>query len=281
MKKFDLLGNRFGRFTVIKDLGYSNNHIRWLCKCDCGEERVKTTSQLRAGAVSCGCKNREIPPSFKDKTGRKYGRLTAVKVDSGTKYMGDSVTWLCMCECGNTTKVSSGNLKEGKGGVKSCGCLLREFNMDKIGKYGKYQKILGKPTNKLWAYKSYKGIIERCYDSKCKAFKSYGGRGIKVCDRWRESFLHFIEDMGDRSKEFSIERIDVNGNYESLNCKWIRKGDQGFNRRDSLKYTIEGETLCLSQWAQKFKLSYSMVYSRVERGWDISKALQTPSRRKI
>lgn len=149
--------------------------------------------------------------------GDRFGRLTAVYYISGSK--SKKSKWHCVCDCGSTKEVSTGNLTNGK--TKSCGCLTSELTTKRNIKHGM--------TNKK-VYKTWSAIINRCNNPNATRYENYGGRGIKVCDKWL-SFLGFYEDMGDQPEGHSIERIDVDGGYSADNCIWIQNSKQAANKR--------------------------------------------------
>lgn len=164
---------------------------------------------------------------MKDLTGKRFSRLTVLK-DSGERTQCKRIIWLCQCDCGNTSKVRTDNLKSGN--TKSCGCLQREW-MSCVGKkYGpKYGKLYGGPGFKhgdgkgVRIYRIWNHIINRCYNSKAHNYKYYGKRGIQVCEKWRKSYLAFKE-WGMKSgyqENLVIDRIDNDGNYEPNNCHWL------------------------------------------------------------
>lgn len=118
------------------------------------------------------------------------------------------------------------------------------------------------------------GMIMRCENPKEKAWKDYGGRGIKVCDRWRDSFEAFLEDMGEPpSRDHCIERVDNNGNYEPSNCIWATMSEQLRNRRNTCFLTAFGETLCVEDWSKRYGIHRNTLKNRLDRGWDIEKAI--------
>jgi hypothetical protein len=120
-------------------------------------------------------------------------------------------------------------------------------------------------------------MIDRCENVNTDGYKRYGGRGIRVCDRWRFSFESFLADMGPRPDDTSIERIDNNGNYEPGNCRWATSKEQANNRSSTRLVTIGNETMSLSEWADRNKIPYKLVRSRVhERGWDPVRAVTDP-----
>jgi len=167
-----------------------------------------------------------IPPS--EMIGKVFGRLTVLRFDRvkrvGTRR--DSY-YVCRCECGKTCSVACVLLRSG--GTRSCGCLQREMRFIINRKHG-HKPFRGKPTKEYVAWQSMKA---RCYRPKNRCFKDYGGRGIEVCDRWLRSFQTFLDDIGIApSRELSIDRIDVDGNYEPGNVRWATPSQQRRNRRD-------------------------------------------------
>ena len=159
------------------------------------------------------------------KIGKKFGRVKVVALSE--PYVSPKgfkkIKVQCVCDCGRIFIVLWASLKSGH--TRSCGCLKLES--DKAPNLGTTKHgMSGTPE-----YSIYKGMKSRCYNSNNKAFEYYGGRGIKVCERWLESFQNFYEDMGPMPENHSIERIDNNLGYGPSNCKWIPLRDQSKNQR--------------------------------------------------
>jgi hypothetical protein len=160
-----------------------------------------------------------IDDDLKDLTGRRFSRLVAVKFHGNTP---SGAKWECLCDCGNRKIVTRYQLRSG--GTKSCGCLNRDKIVQRNFKHG----LTNAPEYPVWA-----NMRQRCVNPKNKAYKYYGGRGIKYCERW-ESFSNFLADMGKRPDGLTLERINTNGNYEPSNCKWATWSEQRKSQRKQL-----------------------------------------------
>ncbi len=192
-----------------------------------------------------------------DPTGRRYGRLLAIARVEGSR----PPKWECKCDCGKAVNVDSHKLIKGK--IVSCGCHRQEL----ATKHG----LSKTPEYKVWA--EMKG---RCSNPKHKAWRHYGGRGIKVCNRW-ESFEGFISDMGRRpSSKHTIDRIDNNRGYEPGNCRWATVREQGRNRRNNCHVTINGETKTVAEWCEHYGIPWYLYGGRINLGWSQVDALTLP-----
>ncbi len=189
---------------------------------------------------------------MQDLTGRRFGRLVAESFSHKDQH--GQFVWNVVCDCGTRKKVSRGNLI---GKTKSCGCMKRENSGANLRTHG----LSGTKTHRAW-----KSMVARCHIASATGFKNYGARGILVCDRWRDSFSNFLSDMGECPAGLSIERIDVNGNYEPSNCRWATNAEQGENKRNSVTF-VAGSRLTLKQAAENAGVTYDALRARRARGW--------------
>jgi len=125
-------------------------------------------------------------------------------------------------------------------------------------------------------YYTWQNMRRRCLDAGNCQYKNYGGRGIKVCERWLESFDNFLSDMGEKPRGYTLDRIDNDGNYEPGNCRWATVKDQCANKRTTILHTRNGVTKCMSHWADEIGLKRRSVQMRISRGWPIELALTAP-----
>jgi hypothetical protein len=191
-----------------------------------------------------------------DITNHKYNLLN-VLYRCGTDNQGEAL-WFCKCDCGNETVVRGRCLR--KSITKSCGCLRR--------KHGHYENNTPSPE-----YTSWTCMLSRCHYNKATNYANYGGRGILVCDSWRNSFQAFFSDMGYRPSGMTIDRIDNDGPYSPDNCKWSTHSEQKRNTCRTRFLTLNGETMCVTDWAIKLRINRNTVYGRLGRGWSDEKAL--------
>lgn len=185
---------------------------------------------------------------FVDLVGMTFGRLTVIE-NMGLNWQG-TYMWKCRCECGNESIIKTGSLK---GTTRSCGCLVSDANIKRFTTHG-HTAFKGHNSSE---YNSWSNMKARCYKPSTIRFENYGGRGITVCDRWKNSFENFLEDMGLKpTPKHSIDRIDVNGNYEPNNCRWATTKQQACNTRRNRHITYNGETKLLVEWAKELNVGY-------------------------
>lgn len=186
--------------------------------------------------------------------GKIYGRLTVISFHSRVN---KRTHWNCLCSCGKYKIIAYDSLKNG---ANSCGCLKTESNKARA-KHGRH----GTKEYRTWIH-----ILNRCSD---KDNINYGGRGIKVCDKWSKSFEAFFNDMGQApSPKHSIDRKDTNGNYEPLNCRWATSKEQNNNRRNNKIIQWNGQNKTLIQWCELLNLHYDRTRSRINSGWSVESA---------
>ena len=127
---------------------------------------------------------------------------------------------------------------------------------------------------------SYRNMMSRCNNPKATGYKYYGGRGIKVCARWMESFKNFYEDVGDRPNGMTLDRVDVNGDYTKENCRWATWNEQARNKTANNLLTYDGIEMCLEEWAEATNQKSNSILYRLKRGWSVGEALKIEPREK-
>jgi len=195
--------------------------------------------------------------------GQRYGRLVAVAFHSRGR-RGKSI-WTFQCDCGAQAVAKMDNVRGGN--TSSCGCLLREWEMT------------GKVTHGRSAsaeYQIWENMLSRCLNPNVSRYARYGGRGIKICERWL-TFANFYADMGPRPPGMTLERIDNDGNYEPSNVRWATRKEQECNKSTTIKVVLNGHEMTLSDACRATGVSYNAVRKRISyRGWSVDKALSTP-----
>lgn len=257
MRVVDLSGKRFGKLTVIS-LDRRDRRSYWQCKCDCGNEVIVPADRLRRGITqSCGCLR------IINLAGKRLGKLTVIEmVDVIPK---EGARWLCRCDCGNEKVISTKNLlhSNGEKGTMSCGCLVRENH---VYTHDKSQTRI---------YRIWQKIKQRCCNKHHKHYEYYGGRGITICNEWLDDFQTFYKWSMDNgyADNLTIDRIDVNGNYEPSNCRWATRKEQMNNTRQNHFLTYNGKTQTVKQWSEELGINYQTIQGRLRRGLPISQVL--------
>jgi hypothetical protein len=208
-----------------------------------------------------------MPRIIQYKEGDKIGNFFFVKEGERRREKNGQIGRMAYlkCMCGRITLLSLNRAKDGR--QKACGCLATiDGNPEK--------HLLSKTSEyKIWA-----GAKARCYNPKNPHYNNYGGRGIKMCDRWKNSFKNFISDMGKRTTPtHTLERNDNDGNYEPENCIWATRAEQSSNRRMNVRITYLGETKTISEWARKNGFRKSAIGTRIKNGWSSVEAIATPN----
>lgn len=207
-------------------------------------------------------------PKLKDLTGQKFGRLLVLsRAESPNPKYG--AYWLCKCDCGSITIVRANCLKNS---TYSCGCLKTEKDIQK----GQKRKTHGMSQKRI--YKIWTDIKTRCYNKNNKEYKWYGERNIKMCNEWKNDFRVFYDwaIQNGYTEELSIDRIEVNGDYEPNNCRWADKLTQANNTRTNHYVEINGVTHTVAEWSRIYNINRNYIYIRVQRGWNWIDAITTP-----
>lgn len=265
---FAYVGRRFGRLVVV---GFAERRPFLACRCDCGKARDVQPCNLtrnRAPTVDCGCsaaardalvKHRGTPRPVT--AGERYGRLVLLRPTSATP---GGRKWAAQCDCGAETEILPANCRAGL--TRSCGCLQREVASTRSTTHG----LSDTPEHCVWA-----GMLTRCKDPSVHSWPRYGGRGIKVCERW-QTFENFLTDMGPRpSDRHSIDRINNDGDYEPGNCRWVRQAVQARNTMRTAWITLEDVRLPACEVYPLFGISRQLFSLRVKQGWDMTRAATT------
>ena len=202
--------------------------------------------------------------------GDKYNKLLVLEE---VEKQGNNRMFKCLCDCGNTTIVAMNNMRSGK--IVSCGCHKLE------------QLLLRSTTHNqrhTHLYEVWKTLKQRCYNPKNSNYHNYGSRGIKVCQEWRNNFQAFYDwsyangysidnHNKDEKNKLTIDRIDVNGDYEPSNCRWVNRKEQANNMRHTKHITINGETKCIAEWCRVLGIHRWTYSNRIKRGMSPEEAL--------
>lgn len=265
------IGNTYGEWRVLSvEPGKG-----WLCECgDCGRQVWKSARQVFEHKASrCLCKFSYGKYDGLDWVGKRYDHIEIVE-----PYNKATKTFHCRCDCGYEKDVRAYDLD--RGSITSCGrkeCFWHGVNS---------RSAFGMTRSRI--YRIWCGMKRRCYDENSAPYKDYGGRGITICDEWRESYLTFAAWAMENGyqDDLSIDRIDVNGNYCPENCRWVTMQEQAKNKRPyselpakkrwGEKWEINGETKFASEWCEEYGISYATVQYRIKtKGMTPYEALTT------
>lgn len=206
-----------------------------------------------------------IAKNAKDLTGKRFGYLTALG-PIGRKR--ESISWLCRCDCGSETIIASYDLRSGH--TKSCGCFRVQATLSRNVTHG---------ASRTSEYEIWCSMKKRCSNPNAKFYERYGGRGIKICQAWQDSFGCFLRDMGPRpSPKHSVERINNDGDYEPLNCCWATSAVQARNTKRSRFLELNGVRMNLVDVARIYGIAPSVLSSRLNKGWPAERALSMPTK---
>lgn len=211
---------------------------------------------------------------FQDLTGQRFGRLTVLEraVRGSTPGKKHRTYWLCECDCGNVSVVLAEGLKSGN--TTSCGCYHREVVSKTIMTHKRIEDNV---------YLKWSAMKARCFNKNTEHYSDYGGRGITVCDRWRDSFDLFYEDVSKLphfgEDGYSLNRIDNDGNYEPGNVEWADSVVQNNNKRNNRLVTFNDKTQTVAKWSRETGIPYNVIYKRAKLGWSLDEILTTPVRK--
>lgn len=199
-----------------------------------------------------------------DLVGKKFNRLLVLKKAFRKN---QKVMWECKCDCGNITYVNTFYLTGNK--VRSCGCLHKEQLIERNTTHNQRHTKL---------YETWKKMKDRCANPNATQYNNYGGRGITVCDEWKNDFQPFYNWAMDNGYQegLTIDRIDNDGNYCPQNCRWISLKEQQRNKSSNRVIFYKGEKHCLSEWCELLNLKYSTISGRLRKNWSIEQAFETP-----
>lgn len=266
----DLSGQTFGYWTVLEYVGSKTHDSMWKCQCICGKIKDIRAGSLKSGnSKSCGCKSQQIikdggyvrkgTRTIPNLVGKRYGRLTVVSLMP--HIIGKPVKWLCKCDCGNERIVDATLLYNG--GATQCIECNKPFS---------YRKTYPRICN-IWG-----GIKDRCSNPLNDRYSDYGGRGIKICDEWSNSLEDFVKWALKNGYQdgLTIDRIDVNGNYEPDNCRWATAHEQANNTRKNVFITYNGETHSISEWSVITGINRSTLNYRYKHYKNIEDVFEKP-----
>lgn len=254
-KLLDLSGRTFGLWTVLHRDTTKPKKVYFECRCKCGKiHSVRSDALLLGRSKGCLSCVRTV-----NHAGQIFGHWLVLMPKTTNMRSG----WLCRClKCGTEKVIDTGNLVSGKSTqCRKCGS----------------NTIHGQSGTRL--YGIYHHIISRCYTKTCDCYADYGGRGISVCDEWRNNFAKFSQWALENgyNDSLTIDRIDVNKGYSPDNCRWVTNTEQQrSHKRTLVELTLHGVTKCLSEWSRTTGMSSSAIKARLARGWSVEKALSTP-----
>ena len=264
----NLTGERFCRLVVVKPIKLQNRKTAWLCKCDCGNEKIVFGYNLVKGATrSCGCYNSDaLHNRMIDMTGQHFGKLTVISCAGKETYKDGRAfyKWNCVCECGNNCVADGLSLRQGR--TVSCGCIRRNY----ATKHG----LSKTPIYGVWT-----NMKSRCFNPNATEYENYGGRGISVCETWKndfESFYRWAIQNG-YSDGLEIDRIDNDAGYCPENCRFVSRTENLRNTSRNRRYYWKGKEYTVKELSDMCGLSSDTIRARIEKhGWSVENAVTIP-----
>lgn len=215
---------------------------------------------------------------YKDLTGQKFGRLVVEKYLYTNNRR--KAVWKCKCDCGKYVEIPSERLLQKF--TKSCGCLHSESSKQNVKKATEKKLKYHTEAEKI-IYHTFSQMKRRCYKSKCKAYKNYGARGIKIYDKWLKEPKLFYEWSIDNGweKGLSIDRINVNRDYKPNNCRWVSNLVQQNNKRNNRYLEYKGQIHTTAEWSRILNIPKGTIADRLKKGWETEKILNNKYTRKV
>ena len=249
----------FGQWTVLHRSTKTPGVTRYRCKCACGAEKdVDKRGLLSGSSTSCGHYEKLLPET-------KLNRWTVLG-EAPPKGKNKQDAYFCRCDCGTERVISRYELTTGRS--KSCGCLQKEVAKEVVVQRCTTHGMSKSNTYKIWAT-----MVQRCTNPNSTKYADYGGRGITVCERWRNSFSDFLADMGERPDGLSIERLDNYKGYNPENCVWADSFTQARNTRRTGRVTVNDKTKSITDWSKETGISSTLIRLRLDRGRPPARAL--------
>lgn len=265
----EMEGKRFGKWTILKRAEKTSKDRRtyWACKCDCGREFDVDGHNLRSG-VTTQCRfcayesiRGRTNPERPDLSGKKFNHLIVIE---RAPNIGSHPAWLVKCElCGTEKPLREHNITSFR--TKSCGCDQKRSQIEAHTKHG---------MSRSREYTIWRSMRKRCQDPKHRSYARYGGRGIKVCERWDKSFEDFLSDVGRQpSKHHQLHRIDDNGNYEPGNHIWTTRTNNMRDRSNTRYIEVAGKKIPLITFCESIGISLKAVTHHLDNGKSLAEAI--------
>ena len=197
-----------------------------------------------------------------DLTSMRFGRLIALRQVVGPNPKITGAYWVCVCDCGVEKVIRGQDLRNGL--TRSCGC----FNLDR-----RRELKTTHGQSKHYLFKTWEGMVSRCHNPNDKDYRTYGARGIEVCELWRDDPAQFFKDMGPRPEGTSIDRVDGDDDYRPGNCRWATALEQGANRSNANLGTVNGHVMHLAAAARKYGIHESTILRRIQKGMTMHEAV--------